>query len=189
MVTILSGIFRWLFPFMLSVPVFLEFYLPNELECVWCDGRVHTKCAKISEELSIMLGNASNCMFFCDTCLHTLPIALKFYNDLSPLDARITVQKSITEMQSTANQLSTVNNKVHRFSKQHQEVANQISNLTERIKQLVIRAVRIIILNGLLDRTSTATTSIPSGLGKILLGILMSITSMTPPPWDDWPLR
>ena len=87
-----------------------------------------------------MLGNASNFMFFCNTCLHTLPIALKFYDELSPLDARVaTVEKSITEIQSTANQLSTVSNEVHKFSKQHQEVTNQISNLiiTDRINQLV----------------------------------------------------
>ena len=67
-----------------------------------------------------------------------LPIALKFYDNLSPLDTCIaTVEKSITEIQSIANQLSTVSNEVHHFSKQHQEVTNQISNLTDRINQLV----------------------------------------------------
>ena len=41
-----------------------------------------------------------------------LPIALKLYNDLSTLDARVaTVEMSITEIQSTANQLSTVSNR------------------------------------------------------------------------------
>ena len=105
------------------------------LECVWCDGRVHSKCVKISEEQIILLGNVRNVLFFCNTCLNTLPIALKYFEDLSPMDSRITaVEKSIAEIQSTGNQ---VNNEVHQFSKQNQEVANQISSLTTEINQLV----------------------------------------------------
>jgi len=45
--------------------------------------------------------------------------------------------------------------------------------------------VHIIILNGLLDNTSATTTSILSGLGRILLGIFMSMARTTPPPRDD----
>jgi len=107
----------------------------NVLECLWCDGRVHGKCVKISEEQIILLGNARNVVFFCNTCLNTLPTALKYFEDLSPIDSRITnVEKSITEIQSTGNQ---TNKEFQQFSKQNQEVANQISNLTTRINQLV----------------------------------------------------
>ena len=98
------------------------------LECVWCDGRVHSKCVKMSEEQIILLGNVRNIVFFCNICLNTLPIALKYFEDLSPMDSRITtLEKSITDIQSTGNQVS----------KQNQEVANQISDLTTKINQLV----------------------------------------------------
>jgi len=57
------------------------------LECVWCDGRMHAKCVKISEEQSAVLDNKiiTNIMFFCNLCLQTLPTALKYYDDLSPI--------------------------------------------------------------------------------------------------------
>ena len=98
------------------------------LECVWCDGRVHSKCVKMSEEQIILLGNVRNVVFFCNICLNTLPIALKYFEDLSPMDSHITtLEKSITDIQSTGNQVS----------KQNQEVANQISDLTTKINQLV----------------------------------------------------
>ena len=47
------------------------------------------------------------------------------------------------------------------------------------------------ILHGLLDRTSTATASesVSSGTGKLLLGILKSVAIMTPPTWDDRSLQ
>ena len=118
--------------------VCLEPATDDVLECIWCDGRVHAKCVKISEEQSSVLGNVTNIVFFCNVCLHTLPTALKYYDDLSPMDSRITnVEKSIAEIQSTGNQLNTVSKEVEQFSKQHHEVADQISNLTARINQLV----------------------------------------------------
>lgn len=108
------------------------------LECVWCDGRVHAKCVKMGEEQVTMLGNATNIVFLCNVCFNTLPVALKYYDDISPLDSRLsTVEKSFKEIESTANHLTTVNNEVQQLSQQHKEVANQISDLSARINQLV----------------------------------------------------
>jgi len=110
----------------------------DALECVWCDGPVHAKCVKMSEEQIIMLGNANNIVFFCNTCLNTLPIALKCYDDWASIGSRITiVEESFTELQKTGNQLTTVNNEFKQLSEQHKEVVNQITDLTARINQLV----------------------------------------------------
>lgn len=108
------------------------------LECVWCDGRVHAKCVKMSEEQSIIIGNANNIVFFCNACLNTLPLALKCYDDWASISSRITiVEESFIELQKTGNQLTTVNNDFKKLSEQQKEVANQISDLTDRINQLV----------------------------------------------------
>jgi len=73
------------------------------LECVWCDGRVHTKCVKMREEQIIILGNANNIVFFCNACLNTLPIALKCCDDWASIGSRITiVEESFTELQKLA---------------------------------------------------------------------------------------
>ena len=49
------------------------------LECVWCEGRQHRSCTKISVEACNALGNIiNNIVFFCSPCLQMLPDALNY---------------------------------------------------------------------------------------------------------------
>jgi len=68
----------------------------NVMECVWCKARVHAKCAKLSEEQCILIGNASrNVVFFCTPCLEALPEALRSFDGFTIVDSRYsTVEKS-----------------------------------------------------------------------------------------------
>jgi len=41
----------------------------NVLECVWYKASLHVSCAKLSEELCILVGNAhSHIVFLCTPC-------------------------------------------------------------------------------------------------------------------------
>lgn len=75
----------------------------NVMECVWCEARLHAKCAKLSDEQCILIGNASrNIVFFCTSCLEILPEAFKSYNIYSLVDSRVSnVEKSINDVHSS----------------------------------------------------------------------------------------
>ena len=70
------------------------------MECVWCEARLHAKCAKLSEEQCILIGNASrNIVFFCTPCLEALPEALKSFDGFTVVDSRVsTIEKAISNM-------------------------------------------------------------------------------------------
>ena len=76
------------------------------MECVWCEARLHAKCAKLSDEQCILIGNASrNIVFFCTSCLEVLPGAFKSYDIYSLVDSRVSnVEKSITDVHSSTFQ-------------------------------------------------------------------------------------
>ena len=95
------------------------------LECNWCEGRLHAGCVKLSkEQCTVLCDTIRNVVFFCSPCLEMLPVALKYYDGLSIVDSRVTtIERSIKE-------ISTVNKEVLQFSKQHQEVANKINELS-----------------------------------------------------------
>ena len=69
------------------------------MECIWCEARLHVKCAKFCEELCL-IGNATrNVVFFCNPCLETLPDAFKSYDGFTLVDCRVsTIEKSISDI-------------------------------------------------------------------------------------------
>ena len=75
-------------------------------ECVWCEARLHEKCAKLREEQCILIGNASrNVVFFCIPCLEALPEALKSFDGFTVVDSRVsTTEKAISNMQTSTLQ-------------------------------------------------------------------------------------
>jgi len=76
----------------------LKMATENVLECAWCDGRVHSECAGLSEDqCNILDGVTSSIVFFCSTCLQLLPAALKCYDSLSLVDSRVVaVENSVS---------------------------------------------------------------------------------------------
>ena len=52
------------------------------LECVWCDGRVHRTCTKISADQCVVLNSvASDIAFFYNSCVSKLPAGLDSYDN------------------------------------------------------------------------------------------------------------
>jgi len=127
----------------------------NVLECTWCEARLHAACAKLSEELCILVGNATkHIVFLCSPCLQALPIAFKYYDGFSNFDSRISnIEKLLSEEQSFDNQLDTVSKDVQQFSNQYKELSNQIHDLTSRVNQLVTFNNK---LNGQIEDINTA---------------------------------
>jgi len=78
----------------------------NVMECVWCEARLHAKCAKISDEQCILIGNASrNVVFLCTSCLEVLPEAFRSYDIYSLVDSRVSsVEKAISEAHTSTFQ-------------------------------------------------------------------------------------
>ena len=86
----------------------------NVLECIWCEGRQHAQCSKISKEQCKALSEVSNnIVFFCDTCLQALHTALKYYDNQAYVESKITtIEKSVTEVQCCERKLNDTVNKV-----------------------------------------------------------------------------
>jgi len=83
-------------------------------ECVWCEGRQHSQCIKISSEQCNVLSNiVTNVVFFCSTCIKQLPHALQSYDYHGYVDSRLEcIENQLSEVQSTSNKLSELVNKV-----------------------------------------------------------------------------
>jgi len=75
----------------------------NVMEYVWCEARLHAKCAKLSEEQCILIGNASRyVVFFCTPCSEALPEALKLFDSFTLMDSRVcNIEKAISNMQTS----------------------------------------------------------------------------------------
>ena len=103
---------------------------------MWCEARLHASCAKLSEELCILVGNAHNhIVFLCTPCLQALPTAFKYYDGFSNFDTRVSaIEKMFNETQNPGNQMCK---EFQQFSMQHQDLSKQISDLTSRVNQLV----------------------------------------------------
>ena len=100
----------------------------NVMECMWCEARLHGTCAKISEELCILIGNTTNHDVLCSPCYQTLPIVFNCYDGFSNIDSRVTnIEKLFNEKQTAGSQISM---DTQRFVSQHKELSNQISDLT-----------------------------------------------------------
>jgi len=111
----------------------------NVVKCLWCKAHLHATCAKISEELCILIGNTTNdIVFLCSPCLQALPIAFKYYDGISNFDPRVSnIKKLFSEKHSSNDQLNTMSKEVQKFSDQHKELSHQISDLTSRVNQIV----------------------------------------------------
>ena len=63
----------------------LTFHQPateNILECIWCDGRLHAGCVGLSkDQCNVLIDVATNIVFFCSSCIQSLPAALKYYDN------------------------------------------------------------------------------------------------------------
>lgn len=106
----------------------------NVMECMWCEARLHATCAKISDDLCILIGNNTNhIVFLCSPCFEALPTAFHFYDGFSDLDSRVSNIEELLEKQSSDDQ----SEEVQQFTSQHKELSNQISDLTSRINQVV----------------------------------------------------
>jgi len=82
-------------------------------------------CAKISEELCILIGNTTNhTVFLCSPCLQAIPIAFKYYDVFSNFDSRVSnIEKLFIEKQSSNDQLNTISKEAQKFSDQHKELS------------------------------------------------------------------
>ena len=91
------------------------------LECVWCEGRQHRDCAKISVDVCNVLSSVvSNVVFFCTPCLQLLPVALKYYDCQSYIDSKVaTIDKSLSEIQLSEKRLCELVNKVETHLAEH----------------------------------------------------------------------
>jgi len=113
----------------------------NVMKCVWCEARLHTKCAKLSEEQCILIGNASrNVVFFCTPCLEALPEALKSFDDFTLVDSRVsTIVKAISNMQISTLQgfkveLTTLQSITSDLATKVKDVCTQNTVLQEQLQ-------------------------------------------------------
>ena len=94
------------------------------LECIWCEGRQHRRCTKISADVCNALSSViHNIVFFCSPCLQILPVALKHYDTQSYVDSNFTciesslleIQKSETKIYDFVNKFETQLNDHHKL--------------------------------------------------------------------------
>ena len=111
------------------------------IECLWCEARLHAKCAKLSEEQCILIGNATrNVVFFCTPCLEALPEAFKSYDGFSLVDSRVsTIEKSISDMQTSTLQglkaeLTTLQTITSNLATKVKDLCTQNTTLQEQLQ-------------------------------------------------------
>ena len=113
----------------------------NVLECVWCEARLHAKCAKLSDEQCILIGNASrNVVFFCTNCLEVLPEAFRSYDICSLVDSRVSsVEKSICDahdsmFQGLKAELATLQSITSNLATKVKDLCTQNNTLQEQLQ-------------------------------------------------------
>jgi len=95
--------------------VCLEPATDDVFECMWCEGRLHRQCSKISIDQCNVLSNitAENVVFFCSTCVQRLPHALEAFDFQGFVDSRLeSIENQLSEVHSTNQKLSEVVKKV-----------------------------------------------------------------------------
>ena len=78
------------------------------LECIWCKGRQHRECTKISADVCNALSSVIDniIVFFCSPCLQLLPVALKHYDTQSCIDSCVArIESSLSEIQKSERKL------------------------------------------------------------------------------------
>ena len=111
------------------------------MECVWCEARLHAKCAKISDEQCILIGNASrNVVFFCSECLEALPTAFRSYDLCSFVDSgNSSIEKAIkdahnTTFQGLKSELTTLQSITTNLSTKVKDLCTQNITLQEQLQ-------------------------------------------------------
>ena len=111
------------------------------MECIWCEARLHAKCAKLSDEQCILIGNASrNVVFFCSDCLEVLPTAFKSYDICSFVDAgNSSIEKAIkdahtTTFQGLKSELTTLQSITTNLATKVKDLCTQNNTLQEQLQ-------------------------------------------------------
>ena len=101
-------------------------------ECLWCEGRQHASCSKLSTDECNAIANIStpNIVFFCSSCIQVVPVALRHYDNQVLVESRITaVKTSVTEIQCSERKLhesvKSVESQIESFQKSIKSLLNE----------------------------------------------------------------
>ena len=99
-------------------------------ECLWCEGRQHASCSKLSTDEFNAIANLStpNIVFFCSSCIQVVPVALRHY------DNQVLVESRITAVETFVIEIQCSERKLHETVK---SVESQIESFQKSIKLLL----------------------------------------------------
>ena len=97
----------------------------DAIQCEMCGCWEHKQCAKVSDELYVLLDKVpDNVKFFCTPCSSLVPRVLKFYNDMS--DCTKVVDEKISYLENKLSQGLT--NITKQFSEQLKTIESKLAD-------------------------------------------------------------
>ena len=112
--------------------VCLEPATDDVYECAWCEGHQHSQCTKISvDQCNVLSGLVKNIVFFCSTCLQSLPHALQSYDYHGFVDSRLESMENRLSALFTGDKLPQPQPVI-----QQECISKQIDNLSLKIADL-----------------------------------------------------
>jgi len=140
-------------------------------ECSWSEGIQHASCTKLSKEQCNAITNiSSNIVFFCTTCLRTLPIALKQFDNYTHLASNTEIQ--INNYEKTI--LTTIN----RF---HEETSHKILDLSAKVNSVSALNCQLekrltdsygLLIKGLTDTDSSHAVNTKESLTQLASAVI-----------------
>ena len=113
-------------------------------ECLWCEGRQHASCSKLSTDECNAIANIStpNIVFFCSSCIQVVPVALRHYDNQVLVESRITaVETSVIEIQCSERKLhesvKSVESQIESFQKSIKSLLNEHTTQLSKVSTSV----------------------------------------------------